>query len=219
MGELQSIKGRRLLINILTVLGRLDIKTIAEGLHDNRWYVVRNTISILGKIADATAIKYLTNIMSHPDQRVRKETIKIMGGIGGSHILPHLRNALNDTDPFVRTTAARMLGNTKSEAAKKILLIELSKKAFLSKDFIEKKEFYEALTRWQDKEVKDFLLATLEKKKFWNKTRNEETRACAAYAIGMIGDKNAIPSLKKAQRSKNKLLKAFTATAIKQLTT
>jgi len=219
LGELQSIKGRRLLINVLSVIGRLDMESISKGLYDSRWYVVRNIIAILGKIADARAVEYLTKTLSHPDQRVRKETIKTMGSIGGTVILPHLKKALTDSDPSVRIPVVRILGNSKTEGAKKILLSELLSKDFASKDFIEKKEFFEAITHWQDQEVNDFLFTTLKKKKIWKKTKNDETRACAAYAIGIIGDKEAIPLLEQAQNSKNKLLKTFSSTAIKQLTT
>lgn len=219
VGELRSIKGRRLVIDAISIVGRLDIKTLAKGLSDSRWYVVRNIISILGKIADARAVGYLTKILSHPDQRVRKEAIKTICGIGGSNMLPYLTNALNDSVPSIRITAVRMLGNTRTEAVKKLLLTELSKKDFSSKDFAEKKEFYEAITHWQDQEVKDFLLATLKKKKFWGRIKNDETRTCAAYAIGIVGDKDAIPFLEEAQSSKNKLLKTFSTVAIKRLTT
>lgn len=219
MGELQSIKGRRLAINALSILGRLDIKTLAKGLYDSRWYVVRNIIAILGKIADTASIEYLTKILSHTDQRVRREVIKTIGGIGGLTIFPYLKNALNDNDPSVRMTAARMLSNTRTEIAKKTLLSELSKKDFSSRDFTEKKEFYEAITHWQDQEVKDFLLATLKKKKFLGKTKNDETRACAAYSLGIIGDKEAIPLVEKTKNSKNRLLKEFSTAAIKRLTT
>ncbi len=218
VGQLQSIRGRRLVIEILSIIGNLDIKTIAKGLNDKRWYVVRNIISILGRIADVRAIEYLTKTLSHPDQRVRKETIKTMGGIGGPNILPHLKKALNDTDSTVRIPVIRLLGNTETMAAKKILLTELSKKSFQAKEFYEKKEFCGAIANWKDQDVKDFLLEKLRKRQFWNRTKNDETRACAAYALGIIGHKEAIPFLEKVQNSRNKLLRTFSAIAIKQLT-
>lgn len=218
VGQLQSIRGRRLVIEILSIIGSLDIKTIAKGLHDKRWHIVRNIISILGRIADVRAIEYLTKTLSHPDQRVRKETIKTMGEIGGPNILPHLKKALNDRDSTVRIPVIRILGNTETMAAKKILLTELSKKSFQAKEFYEKKEFYGAIANWKDQDVKDFLLEKLRKRQFWNRTKNDETRACAAYALGIIGHKEAILFLEKVQNSRNKLLRTFSTIAIKQLT-
>jgi HEAT repeat protein len=217
LGEMQTIKGRRLLIEVLAILGKLDIDAIVKGLYDDRWYVVRNVILILGKIADRTAFQHLVNILSHPEERVRKEIIKVMGDIESFNILPHLKKTLGDPETSVRMTAVRTLGSVRSEGAKKILLEEISKKAFLPKDFSEKKEFYEAITHWDDQDIKEFLRARLDKKGFWRKTRHYEARACAAYAIGLMGDRDAIPSLQKAQGSKNKILQKFSASALKQL--
>ncbi|MEK6527894.1 MAG: HEAT repeat domain-containing protein, partial [Nitrospirota bacterium] len=218
MGELKSIRGRRLVIDALVILGKLDIKTIAKGLNDSRWFVVRNIISILGKIADAGSIEFLTKIMSHPDQRVRKEVIKTIGNIGSLNILQYIEIALNDEDSSVRIAAVKTLGNTKTEPAKKVLMAELSSKDFPLKELTEKKDFYEVIANWQDQDVKDFLLSALNRKTFfWNK-KADEIKACAANALGMMGDKEAIPFLEKAKNTRNALLKNFATAAIKRLT-
>jgi hypothetical protein len=218
MGELKSIKGRRLVVDALLILGKLDIKTLAKGLNDSRWFVVRNIISILGKIADTGSIEFLTKILSHPDQRVRKEVVKTIGNIGSLNILQYIKIALNDEDSSVRIAAVKTLGNTKTETAKKVLMGELSNKDFPLREFTEKKEFYEVIANWQDQDVKDFLLSTLNRKTFfWNK-KTDEIKACAANAIGMMGDKEVIPFLEKARNTKNVLLKNFATAAIKRLT-
>jgi hypothetical protein len=218
MGELQSIRGKRLIIEALSIIGRLDIETIAQGLTNSNWNIVQNTLTILGKIADTRALKYLTNTLSHPDLTVRKATIQVMGEIGTRNILPHLKSTLTDKDQSIRIITARALGNSKSEGAKMILLGEMSKKQFSSKPFDEKKQFYEAIASWNDQEVKDFLSARLKMKKFWGRTKNDETRACAAYAIGLIGDKDAISYLRETMKSKNNLLKTSSVEALKRLT-
>jgi HEAT repeat protein len=205
-------------INALTVVGKFDVKTLAEGLHSDKWYVVRNIIVVLGKIADSWSLEYLTKTLTHPDPRVRKEVIKTLAGIGGANVLRHFKNALNDDILSVRITAAREMGNIKTETAKNILLTELAKKDFLLKDFTEKKEFYEAVAHWDDPQVRDFLRTALKKRKFWKKIKNDETRACAAYALGIIGDKESVPYLEKAKHSKNKLLNAFASAALRRLT-
>ncbi|MCK5427754.1 MAG: hypothetical protein KAJ34_08665, partial [Thermodesulfovibrionia bacterium] len=41
---LQQMKGRRLLIEVLSIVGRLDIKMLGEGINDSKWYVVRNIV-------------------------------------------------------------------------------------------------------------------------------------------------------------------------------
>ncbi len=216
--ELQRIRGRRFIISALSIVGRLDIKTLAEGLHSNKWYVVRNIILVLGKIADSWSLEYLAGIVNHSDPRVRKEALKTLASIGGKKALLYLRDSLNDDIPSVRITAAVEIGNIKTEAAKNVLLTELTQKKFLQKNFNEKKAFYEAVARWSDQQVKDFLRSTLRKKKFWNKTKNDETRTCAAHALGMIGDRESIAYLEKTRTSKNALLSTFSSAALKRLT-
>jgi HEAT repeat protein len=218
MGELRSIKGRRLVIDALSIIGKQDVKTLAIGLNDSRWYVVRNIISILGKISDTRSMEFLIKILSHPDPRARKEAVKTLGNTESLKILPYFKKTLNDNDSSVRTTTARTLGNTKTETAKRVLLTELSRKDFLSRDFTEKKDFYESITHWKDQEVRNFLLAVLMKKKFFRKTKNDETRACAAHALGIVGDKEVVPFLEKTKKTKNNLLKKSVITAIKRLT-
>jgi hypothetical protein len=217
MGEKQDIRNRRLIIEALTTIGRLDIKALSKGLHDSRWYVVRNTALVMGKIATSECMRHLGEIIAHPDQRVRKETIKAIGNIKSPNAFGYLKNAFNDSVQSIRVTAARALGNIKTEDAKKLLLSELSRKDFFKKDFTEKKEFYEILTRWEDEDVKDFLIKTLNKKRLFRRTKNDEIRACAAYVLGIITAKNSIPSLKKASRSKNKLLRELSLAALKRL--
>ena len=132
---LQQMKGRRLLIEVLSIVGRLDIKALGEGINDSKWYVVRNIVIILGNIADSWSKEFLIKALSHVEERVRREVIRALTNIGGSDILPHLKTALNDDIPSLRITSARALGNIRTEPAKKILLDEMLKKDFLKKDF------------------------------------------------------------------------------------
>ncbi len=217
IGSLETIKGRRLAIEILSIIGRGHIELIAKGLEDSQWYVVRNTIIVLGKIADERAVEYLGRTLSHPELRVRKEAIKALGDIGGPKTLPHLRFSLDDKDQSIRLSAIKALGNTKHDGARLILFKELSKKAFSAKDFEEKKQFYEALANWDHQDVKGFLLDVLKKNPFWKRKKHDEARACAAHALAIIGETDALPLLRKTRTSKNRLLRTYSEMAIKRL--
>ncbi len=218
LGELRSIRGRRLAIEALCHVGRYDTRAIARGLQDQRWYVVRNTIYILGRISDKTSIEYLSKVITHPDQRVRKETIKALGSLAGSQGLPYLKTALFDSEPSVRTAAVKVIGNIKTDAAKRILMDVITSDEFLNRGFDEKKEFYEVLASWADSEVADFLTNTLKKKRFFfGRSKNSELRACAAYALGLMGCKDAIPILEKTKNSGNRLLRDMSIEALKRL--
>ena len=206
LGELKSIPARKNVINALISLGRKDIQALAKGLYDSRWYVVRNIIYILGKVGDKAAADYLLKTVNHSDIRVRKEGIKALGELGVPGVFPALRECFNDPEVQIRTAAARALGNIRSTTAKSIILQRMTDAAFVKTEFSEKKEFYEVLSKWKDNDVVEFLMKTLRKKAFFKRALNDENRACAAYCLGLMGNKDALPLLHKAKETKNKLL-------------
>ena len=217
LGELKTIRARKNIIDVLIALGRKDIQTLAKGLDDQRWYVVRNIIYILRKIADKRAIEYLLKTVRHGDIRVRKEGIKALGELGSREVVQVLRECLDDADMQVRIASAKAFGNIGSEFAKRVLLDKISDKKFKDKDFEEKREFYETLSRWKDSEVLNFLTKVTKTKSFFNRSKNYEIRACAIYTLGLIGNKDAIPLLDKLKDSKNKLLKEYAQSAIRKI--
>jgi hypothetical protein len=217
LGELKTISARKNVINALISLGKKDIPSIAKGLHDSRWYVVRNIIYILGKIGDKAAVDYLLKTVNHSDIRVRKEGIKALGELGVPGVFPVLRGCFNDPEVRIRTAAARALGNIRSTAAKNIILQRMTSATFVKTDFSEKKEFYEVLSTWKDNDVVEFLIKTLKKKSLFKRALNDENRACAAYCLGLIGNKDALPLLHKIKESKNKLLREYVYSAIKRI--
>jgi HEAT repeat protein len=104
-----------------------------------------------------------------------------------------------------------------SEAAKRIIMNKVSDKTFRDKGFDEKKQHYEALSRWKDGEVFSFLIGTLKNRTFFGRARTDEARACAAYCLGLLGNRDALPTLNKYKNDSGKLLKEFCYTAIKRL--
>lgn len=217
LGEIKTLRGRKKVIEALVFLGKQDIKTLATVLSDTRWYVVRNIIYILRKIKDKVAIEYLLKALKSEDPRVRKEVIKALADLGGQEILKPLKEHLDDPDVGVRIESVRAIGNTGSIAPKRIILDKISDKMFKERDLEEKKIFYEILSKWNDAEVFDFLIKILRRRSFLWWDKNYDEKACAAFCLGLLGNKDAIPYLHKYSLSKNKLLREFTQSAIKKL--
>lgn len=217
LGELKSIHARKIAIDALIFLGPKDIIALSKGLNDSRWYVVRNIIYILRKIGDKRAVDYLLKTVKHGDIRVKKEVIRALGELGGAGVLMPLRDCLDDPDIQVRSASLKALGNIVSEAAKRIIMDKIADKHFKDKDFDEKKEYFEVLSRWKDREVNDFLIRIIKKRIFWGKSKKYENKAGAAYCFGLIGNEDALLILNKCRGSNNKLLREFSYTAIKRI--
>ena len=217
LGELKSIHARKIVIDSLTYLGPKDLTALASGLSDTRWYVVRNIIYILRKIADKRAVDFLLKTVKHGDIRVKKEVFRALGELGGSGVIIALRDSLDDQEVQVRVAALKALGSVGSEAAKRIILDKIKEKYFKDKEFDEKKDYFEVLSRWKDKEVFDFLVGLIKKKAFFGSTKNDENRACAAYCLGLLGNKEALAILNKYENKGSKLLKEHTEAAMRKL--
>lgn len=217
LGEIQTLRGRKYVMDALVFLGRQDIRAVASALNDGRWHVVRNIISILRKIKDKGAVEYLLKAMQSEDARVKKEIIRALPDLGGQEIIKPLKDHLNAPDAGVRIESARALGIIGSIAAKRILLERISDKMFKEKDIEEKKLFYEILSKWKDEEVFDFLIGILKKGSFLWWDKNYDEKACAAFCLGLVGNRDALPYLRKYNDSKHQLLKEFTQSAIRKL--
>jgi len=219
LGTLQGMHGRRVVMDLLAVVGQKDLTTLAAGLRDKRWFVVRNTLCILGKIGDVKSVDTLGRCVPHEDPRVRKETFRSLGVIGGSRVLPHLKKGLSDRDSGVRISAVKAFrGLQDSEVAMRIVLEEVKQKDFGSKPFEEKKEFFAVISQWDNRDVKDFLVKTLEQKSFFGRAKIDEIRACAAHAIGLLKDgADLVPELQKAASSAGDLLRTEIRESLKKL--
>jgi hypothetical protein len=217
LGELKTIRARRNIIQALIVLGKKDIHAVARGIEDQRWYVVRNIIYVLRKIGDRKAIEYLLKTIRHGDIRVRKEGIRTLGELGAREVIPALRECFSDPDMQIRIATAKAFGNIESEAAKRVILDHITAKEFREKEFEEKKEFFEVLSRWKDQEVFDYLVKILKSRFFFNRAKMFENKACAALCLGLLGNKDALPVLYGMRNASNKLVSDFAGIAIKKL--
>lgn len=219
LSELKNIKGRRIVIESLVSLGRKDIKILSKHLEDPRWYFVRNIIHILGRIGDRAAIEPLGRVLTHEDTRVRRESIKALGIIGDPQSRGFLITALKDNDTTVRISSARALSVMKDPSAIEALLTEITTKDFLQRSSIEKKEFFHILGEAGGKQVEEILIKILRKKSLFKRSRNDEMRALAAMALGIMKSREALPYLEKGSNSKHRGLKDACLEAVRMIGT
>ena len=217
LGQLNNISSRRTIIRILSELGKKDIKLLARGMSDRRWYVVRNIIYVLRQIKDRTVMEFLTKALYHPDRRVKKEAIRAVGELGDSSAVQNLRDCLDDEDESVRINAVKAMGRIESPLSRKYLLEYINNSRFNEKSFTEKRELLLALSRYRDREVVETLTRMLKKRSLFKKTKLTETKAAAAFALGVMKEKSAYNLLKRFVNDKNTLLRENAQMAIKRL--
>lgn len=217
LSDMRSERGQKIVNDILCYLGKKDSQALAMGLRDERWFVVKSILNIINQIGDKSFVEHIKGCLTHPDVRVRKEAVRTVGNLKVIEALPILKNFLFDCEKSIRLEAIDALGKLKSSTVKSILFYEIQKKDFIDKDFIEKKKFYHFIASMPDPEVIDFFLTTLKRRPMFGSRKNDETRACAAYALGMSGVVEALPVLEKTSKSKNVYLKSQSLDAIKKI--
>lgn len=106
---------RRMLIDLVTEIARIDIRSVLPGLSDPRWFVVRNVAIALGKSARKAAGDPLVKVVGHEDHRVRIEALRALIPCLGVGALDHLVEALADEHVRVRAAASDLLGTLDDE--------------------------------------------------------------------------------------------------------
>lgn len=94
---------RAALLGIASDLAPGHVGVVVARLDDDRWFVVRNALTILGRTGRAP-LAPVTAAADHAHPAVRREACRVLIA-GGSPAVPVLRRLAGDPDPLVRVTA------------------------------------------------------------------------------------------------------------------
>ncbi len=216
LGELQDRKQRRLLCDILAEIGRQDINVLAEFLNDDRWYLVRNIVIILGMTKDPAAVSHLEMALQHTDLRVRRETIRALEGIAAGETKKLFLVALEDSDVAVRIAAIRALRRLKAPGLFEVFREYISRHNLREKPFAEKQELLETIAVLGGQKAFPLLSGLFAKKGLIEREDITEIRAAAACGLGYIKTQEARALLEKEKNAKKGILRDACIKALKE---
>lgn len=208
---------RKLLQEILVRCGSSILPIVHEYLHDDRWFVVRNAIGIMGDIRSQESLAELSLLLQHDEVRVRRETIRALTKIGGKRAVNILLQTAVADDLEMRRQAILSLGALRATAAVPTLLALLKQKGWSQREVDLKKDTIRALGEIRDSEATPELVKILKKTRFLKRQLNDELRTAAASALGDIADEETRKVLDKATNDRNTQVARAAAQAIKQL--
>jgi len=198
LGELKGSKPRRIICDVLVSLGKNSTEVFGAFLDDDRWYMARNMVYILGRIGKAECLPYLETALDHPDARVRREAVQAISmSASREKAIRHLKRKLNDMDSKIRGFAALRLARIGGEEALRPLLDLLLSRAFQKREIHEIKLFLQAIGTLGSDGAVPALFRILLKKSFFGKIRTDEIRKCGAHALAAIGTQEAVTALRK----------------------
>ncbi|HOP08271.1 MAG TPA: HEAT repeat domain-containing protein [candidate division Zixibacteria bacterium] len=204
-------------LKILAELGRSSLKVFTRLLQDNnlftreagryelpdaKWYIVRNSIFVLGSLGDPDGVAPLRLHINDKDVRVRREIISALEKIGGEESFDLLILMADDTDLDVARTAVIAAGLIGSpEAAAQLYDVAerhpaLSPKVIFALGKLGGPEALKVLIRLLANEDE---LADLGK----GQVSRDEMRLAVVKALGTIGEDEALLQLRKYQESQS----------------
>jgi len=111
-----SLTDRRAYLAVLAKI-RDAVPTLIHLLGDNRWYVVRNAIDLLGEMRAAEAENALLDVVTHREERVRRSAATALARLGTLRSIQAVEKMATDTVSEVRVHAVQGLGTVKSPRA------------------------------------------------------------------------------------------------------
>jgi HEAT repeat protein len=187
LGELESGKWRKAVCDYLAELSREDIQPLSKFLTNPNTFLVCHILYILGKVGHPSTVKYLGSLVAHKDLKVREETLQVLSKFEekGRDLI---QKFLKDSVPEIRGKASLILARTaKDEAVKPLMAIILSED-FFKRDYREKASLFKALGETGSRDVIPILRKITKKRRWFQKTKWDEMRLCAANALKMLGE-------------------------------
>jgi hypothetical protein len=193
LAEEKSRRVRARMCQVLAQIGATIIPQLLRWLEDPRWYVRRNIVGILGRIADPSAFLPVVSQLDHEHPRVRLETVRALGMIGGRAAVGPLIRSLGDSDGEVRNAAVKVLGSLQDDDAVPPLRALVDRKGAESLDELAfKREAIQALIATGTQAARQ-ALSDIAGRRLWPwKRRERRVRAMAAAALATAGAPAAV---------------------------
>ncbi|HST58884.1 MAG TPA: HEAT repeat domain-containing protein [Longimicrobium sp.] len=193
-----DVSARRAYRDALVALDHVGVPLLEDMVGDERWFVVRNMVGILGEIRSADAIEHFRRTIEHSDARVRRETVLALSKVGGEEAVPLLAKGLNDGETALRCAAALGLGLTKLSVAVGPLLNRLPQESDAEVEL----EIVRALGRVGDPRAVPVLAERASGGGFFSRVPSP-LRVEATRALGEIGGDAARAVLQRLLRERN----------------
>ena len=213
----RSAPKRKILHEILVRSGPSSLPFINEYLSDDRWFVVRNAVALLGDIRSQDSLAELTLLLQHDDIRVRRETIRALTRIGGKRAINILLQTAASDDQELRRQAILSLGAMRATVASPTLMSMLKQKDWSQRGIDLKKDTIRALGEIRDPAAIPELLKIITKRRWLHRQLNDELRVAAAAALGDIAEESTRAALEKATNDKATTVARAAAQALMQL--
>jgi len=168
------------------------IPTLIHMLGDARWFVARNAAELLGEMQAREAEPQLTELLRHPDDRVRRAATSGLMRLGTTRAMNAIQEALKDGAPAMRMQAAAALVARKDVKTAATLVRALEDE----KDDEVQAAFLLALGKLATPDAVQRLLKAVEAERGLFKKKSTAFRVAAVQGLGEARTTEALEALK-----------------------
>ena len=204
LGLEQQLALRRTWMKLLEGIGISAHQAIIPGLKDQRWYLVRNLLSVLGEQPELTSIKAIQQLANHPHPKVRQEVLRIMFRLNPATANRLLLRELNNDDPAARLAAAQIADLSRAPEIVTSLLQLLKTEIGGTADLELKQQLLRALARIGNPNSLPVLKQLLQKKGLITARRQKLFQLEIIASLANYPNQRALPLLKELTRSRQR---------------
>jgi len=214
--DLLDSEYREAALNALQDLSRKYPRELLAFVQHPNAAIVRSCLELIGAAGDRDQVSGIMPALHHKDVGVRREALRALKALGGSRAIDLFIKALDDPGYEVRALAISAVGEHGGPKASKALLPRIEAKGFLSRNDFEKRETFRALGLIGTPEIIVTLVKLLGTRTLLRRAKQDELRALAASALGMIAKPAALNALKKQQKDPSDPVRRAVAAALQQ---
>lgn len=189
--------GRKRIIDVLVAIGNPVVPVVVKMLDDQRWFVVRNMVTILGGVSSPESLKALSRLAADPDSRIRREVVRAVARARGPLAAQLLLSLLDDRDPAVRLMAVAAAPTQRTPEVLEALWRMYREMGIRVPEWNLKAQILQTVGRLGMPEAADRLEEVLAKRHFFWRKRWETVHVSALQALGELGGQRARVLLEK----------------------
>ena len=213
LSEAQARMTRQLVAEAIAVRVQENPTRLSPWVNDQRWYVVRNVVHILGWVGGASVVPMLANAVRYPDPRVVSEVVTALQGVELRLARPVLIKALEHADSRLFCQILEQLSAARDPAVARYVTAYTAQEKFLQRPVEERRAIYAAIASTASDEVVPELEQTLNGGNWFDRDQ-EVHRHAIARCLARIGTPKALAVLEAGAKSRRAPVRQACDTAL-----
>ncbi len=158
LAEEQDSGKRRFLLSVLEGIGSDVVPYAVKKLDDDRWYVIRNMLSLIRNCNGKKEAERIRKFVKHQNIEVRIEALRTLLAFGTADAVPYLKTCLQSGEADMRQGAIKLAGNFRVRDAVPHLIALIAKRDLLGAEASYKRDIVRSLGEIGDSQAIDALL-------------------------------------------------------------